>query len=1047
LFLSFKEAAAAQFTQGNPPEALINCLKESFEELENEIIFHEYATFCENIILKGYGGNIGSNHLRELYIFFGQNSDSNTLFDSWKQSMLFRIGIALEEGKDYELSETLVREKQKELDVSELIRIRDFSYGESYLTEYLNYFLESSEISLESLGNMVQVFGEPATSELKELKNRFNERYLKEYLGFVESKFSPDLILEGQKDDRIFQQLIANISKHITSENQKLIRDRIKELIFKKLNPNSILELWINGIIDQVPTSILMEYFEDPEIKLDRQVQIIDTCFLDQKLEILANYSEAFGEVEAIGIIKIFLKSKNPHLQGQIEKAGLFDSAFWENVKGTDLLIGFHDYLKQTLSEERKLELFFQGFYQTPPYSQLISQYPNFEQNQWKKLFWKGHFEFSDLSKWYLRYLEKFSEDAEWVYHQAEENLSEKDFEDFDQAAFELIEASTYFRLWKSGKAKVVPYATIPEILQGEWDDYKFLLDCIDQGIMSKEDLEIILLDLIRFNQNSENRVTFKKIEFALFALNVINEKFKINPTIQSSSVAKLILWANGKEESLDFETLTGKFIYFSPEKQVEIIKKLFYLKATGQFDLTTEKLSLLTKFDLDLFLLNQQDHPEIPVDVSTDLLVKLLESIQNKGDFLFESDLITLVLNDLLFDQTKKFKFDHFFERCKGRTEVDHERHINGSVEKKPYKDKFYFEIFIEPEINHWKYNPDKNPDFQKITTEIKSIPGSKFNYSENYWGVPGNQETVVWKLAVNHKFRITNSDGELGANKHLASKRLTSVPNGITFCEGRLSNKKDNTLNEQFWWCNGMPCLSHCETIHSAEDWKNYTLLDFLRILNINTDEITTKGEMIPHGKFYRLISTINRFNELLKKLYCKECDHILHPVEIGNFGARNVTRFHCVNDKCGNEEVVYLNHCLNGKCNNIVDSRESKTCPNGLYICDKCGCCCSHAQASRRFQNLKVNGASISSSLSNSLNKQLGHLERRIFFCYKCGGNMEEDRSNKDILKCSDCKVEYNLKPYHFKFPNIDLPKESTDFALSKKPPGNLEEDLPF
>jgi cold shock CspA family protein len=759
---------------------------------------------------------------------------------------------------------------------------------------------------------------------------------------------------------------------------------------------------------------------------------------------------KCFSSSKAIAFLNEMTNLYIQHMEIDI----LFDSweekklnNFWEGHQRKELVKAFLDSIDSTVNEEDKFDLFVKGFFPNASISTLERKFFTLSTNQIEEIIRSKYLSNEIALNFFPRVINQRPELGDFIVGQAKLNFSVSIYLEFEELLAEQLYESIFLKLWLNDKVSSFK----PKHLRFGLQDNKTCYDKIGQlakdNHISLIDVKNTLLENINAHFAPINRTQFKTLEFSIESLLCIDPDFKNSLEIPSYENINLILWASFSNGEFEFESIRKKFIYFDPIKQVEILKKLFRMKEIGEFDLTTQKLVSLTKFDLDLFLSSTQEIPRIPIDISTDLIIQLLDSIEKKGEFLFESDLMTIILNDLLSDQTKKFKFDHFFERCKGRTEVDYERHINGSVKKKPYKDKFYFEIFIEPEINHWKYNPDKNPDFQKITSEIKSIPGSKFNYSENYWGVPGNQEAVVWKLAVNHKFRITNSDGELGSNKHLASKILTSVPNGITFCEGRLSNKKDNTLNEKFWWCNGMPCLSHCETIHSADDWKNYTLLDFLRILNINTDEITTKGEMIPHGKFYRLISTINRFNELLKKLYCKECDHILHPLETSNFGARNVTRFHCVNDKCKNEEVVYLNHCLNGKCNNIVDSRESKTCPNGLYVCDKCGCCCSHNQVERKVKNLKMNGASISSSLSNSLNKQLGHLERGIFFCYKCGGNMEKEGSNKNILKCSDCKIEYNLKPYHFKFPHIDLPKESTDFAASKKPPANLEKDLPF
>jgi hypothetical protein len=186
---------------------------------------------------------------------------------------------------------------------------------------------------------------------------------------------------------------------------------------------------------------------------------------------------------------------------------------------------------------------------------------------------------------------------------------------------------------------------------------------------------------------------------------------------------------------------------------------------------------------------------------------------------------------------------------------------------------------------------------------------------------------------------------------------------------------------FKREFWWCGGQPCFSKCETIHQTEEWEKYTLLDFCEILGLNTDETNKIGDYVPKGYYYQFISLINRFNRLLDKLYCQDCNHILYPSDFGtsHFAAHTVVRFQCRNESCSNNDEIYLNHCLNGQCNCIIDSRVSKRCDNGLFICDNCGSCCSHNMLERRLSNLKLTGGYIHDNLVKCVNEKLGHLER--------------------------------------------------------------------
>jgi ribosomal protein L37AE/L43A len=104
------------------------------------------------------------------------------------------------------------------------------------------------------------------------------------------------------------------------------------------------------------------------------------------------------------------------------------------------------------------------------------------------------------------------------------------------------------------------------------------------------------------------------------------------------------------------------------------------------------------------------------------------------------------------------------------------------------------------------------------------------------------------------------------------------------------------------------------------------------------------------------------------------------------------------------------------LNGKCNNIIDSRISLKCDNGLIICENCGSCCSHDQLRRRLEKLKLTGGYINPNLIKSVNEKLAHLERGEYFCYKCKARMNEEE--KGIFKCSNCLTKYDTNKYKSK-----------------------------
>jgi hypothetical protein len=180
-------------------------------------------------------------------------------------------------------------------------------------------------------------------------------------------------------------------------------------------------------------------------------------------------------------------------------------------------------------------------------------------------------------------------------------------------------------------------------------------------------------------------------------------------------------------------------------------------------------------------------------------------------------------------------------------------------------------------------------------------------------------------------------------------------------------------------------------------------------MRIMGIQTDYITAKGNIVRYGQFSIFSSFLKSFANLYAHLICHECGKIMKPVTLTNFAARAVNEYSCHNESCSQQNIpIYLNHCFNkSTCKTIIDSRETKQCPNEQYICPKCGACCSTQNFRNHIQHLKETGGYISRKLYHFVDNDLGHWEKEERFCYKCGKQMTKT-DNKYF--CKDCNTIY-------------------------------------
>lgn len=201
---------------------------------------------------------------------------------------------------------------------------------------------------------------------------------------------------------------------------------------------------------------------------------------------------------------------------------------------------------------------------------------------------------------------------------------------------------------------------------------------------------------------------------------------------------------------------------------------------------------------------------------------------------------------------------------------------------------------------------------------------------------------------------------------------------------CDGRKARDRDGipvldkTYNINFWWCANNPCFELSRKAHSHEEWESYSLLDFLKILKVDFDEIDLE----------MYLSIINKANLFLKHLKCRACGQILRPKNQSNYAFYGVNNFYCMNQSCeesNNKVPVYLSHCMNGNCGHVIDSRDTVKCDKGWYICTHCYACCTTKTFQLRIETLEKMKQDYKGPVE-------GHRDLGNICCHKCGKPME-------------------------------------------------------
>lgn len=208
---------------------------------------------------------------------------------------------------------------------------------------------------------------------------------------------------------------------------------------------------------------------------------------------------------------------------------------------------------------------------------------------------------------------------------------------------------------------------------------------------------------------------------------------------------------------------------------------------------------------------------------------------------------------------------------------------------------------------------------------------------------------------------------------------------------CEGVLWKEESffNESRESFthkkfktFWCRGGKCASKNDEVNLDLPFEAWTINEIGKVFDFTPNlDIST---------FFA--GWVNRRNELLERLYCRECDKPLKPkpINYNRIPWYSVPLFQCVNEECTEyEHKIRITHCCNGNCHGsnltIIDSRDSPQCEHNWLVCQDCYACCDIHHDNKVASCYQCGKILISNTVE---------LERRVWEC-TCGNIVQDEQ----------------------------------------------------
>ncbi len=1013
---------------------LIRCSEQEIINLVRSFYFNglkasKFIAFCEYLEkILGTSETIKDVELlqRNLFSFFSENITPEILFTIWLKKKFQYIDRA--EYDDYEIPIEVLTLYKDRLDLDALQRVKSYSYGGQFVDDLIITkvydFIDAEFDEIDEVEQLINILSDNVKRDTFAI---FQSKVFSLIRTRITSKISETVAVINESDFQQLKNLKSTIPPILNNDQQKLLEDIITNSIKNKATEEFRVNLWLKNYLGDIPDNALRSYLKQPT-SISIQTDIIEKKYPSERLKVILMMAELKGWQSALNTLAALFKRLNPNSEVTLKEICLgTPQTVWFEL--SDLIEELKIILGKTLNEDDALTLFFEGWIKVSD-ELLLSKVSTFSNYQCAFIAkqYSHIYSLEVLQNIFIQNQELHKTDFVNI---VASKLNATDLQKFTLTIIENSSEEEYYEFWQLRYLPVIPKDIIIRKIKTGSLSKRTLSNWIDNKLLPEEKLiSIIHEELLSLNK-IKGRVLFYHAVHLIKTLHSFNSRLTISDCINEDDY-NLIIWYINDDVPLNFDILKNKFVYFDTEDQVTVLKKLFWLMEQGKLNVSPENFNSIIRIDLDVYNSIDTANAEAVFDISSDIILTAVDTFSRTKKFLVQAEIFPLLLRNMKGTPERRFKLSHYFEDCRGRAsaKINWDKY-DGMVSKVNYEnDRFYYAISFSPGETVWVNNRkggfskfEPNHDFERLRHEVKQLPGVKWNVDAKHWGVPSKYENFVLNFARTNQFKLHLTDNSIKDNLHLVELSRGSQPAGVYYCEGRQANQSHKIFDREFWWCAGKQCFDKCETPREKKKWNDYSLLDFLEILGINTDEINSVGDTISHGKYYQFVHLINRFNLLLERLYCNCCNHILYPAETGDFTAHTVIRFRCVNGEClKKDEIVYLNHCLNGQCNNIIDSREVKSCPNGLFICGNCGCCCSHAMFKRRADNLTTVGRSISRDLSLKIQEKLGHLERGEYYCFKGHGKMEETSTDK--FTCPQCQVEYDTKGYNFSRPHQHL-----------------------
>lgn len=305
-----------------------------------------------------------------------------------------------------------------------------------------------------------------------------------------------------------------------------------------------------------------------------------------------------------------------------------------------------------------------------------------------------------------------------------------------------------------------------------------------------------------------------------------------------------------------------------------------------------------------------------------------------------------------------------------------------------------------------------ESNEVYRRTVTSLKKELKTN-EYNDEYFELKYDRQQLV-RLISRYYFKKTLKDDDDYTRRDFLT--LSYTGNFKPYCAPTLSEANNPAIDLPFFWCRGKECFHNNltnQTLAEQNNWHCYSLYHLAEIIGFQKLHMTPGGYE-PDNVVRVFIAIANKAMQKFKRLKCRGCGHLMFTDKSSGFNRHNY--YSCINPNCPKVRIpIYLSYCY--KCKKgLIDSRDTKRCPNNWYICPTCLACCDDELYERQAQRYRIVNSPVPERIARMLGH--GHNDKGEYFCPDCGGPIEfvmDERYGEERRGCPRCHKFFADNPY--------------------------------